>query len=199
MTRRVEILQRKTVFSRFIFRIDELQLRYEKFDGSMGTPVRRLILDRGEAAAVLLHDPEAGVVLLCEQFRAATLANGSGWLVELPAGMLDNGETAEACAQREIGEETGQVVQTLTRIASVFASPGGSSELIHIFYGTFSLPDNLPETAGVATEGEDILVVPMPLDEAFARLQAGAIQDAKTLIALQWLNLHIRTSVVSSV
>lgn len=191
MTRRVKILQRETIFSSFIFQIEELELCHEKFDGAMGSPVKRLVLDRGDAAAILLHDQDNEIVLLCEQFRAPTIKYGSGWLVELPAGMIDEGETAEACVRRETWEETGQVVESLNRIATVYPSPGGSSERIHIFYGNVSLRQDLPDTAGIASEGEDIRIILTPVKEAFACLRAGEIKDAKTMIALQWLEFQV--------
>ena len=189
MKRRVQILQRETVFEHFIFRVEELQLKYQTFAGPMSAPIKRLVLDRGDAAAVLLHDPVAGLVLLCEQFRAATLEHGSGWIHELPAGMIDDGEPPEVCARREAKEETGRDSGTLTPIATVYPSPGGSSERIHVFYCNVSLQPDHSEYTGLVHEGEDIRVVLLPTNEAFEMLRGGKIQDAKTLIALQWLEL----------
>jgi len=189
MNRRIKILQRKTVFERFIFRIDEVQLRHALYDGSMGEPITRLVLERGDSVAVLPHDPEAGVVLLCEQFRAPTVERGPGWLAEIPAGILEAEEAVEACAHRETLEETGHDVAAIARIATVYPSPGGSSERIHILYGRILLRPDAPKTAGVANEGEDIRILQTPVDAALAQLRAGEIQDAKTAIALQWLEL----------
>lgn len=191
MNRRIEVSQRKTVFQQFIFRIDELQLRHELHDGSMGAQITRLVLERGDSVAVLPHDPAAGVVLLCEQFRAPTVARGPGWLTEIPAGMLEEGESSEACARRETMEETGHEIGALTWIATVYPIPGGSSERIHVFCGRIALRPDAPETAGVASEDEDIRVLPVPVEEALRRMRAGEIQDAKTMIALQWLELAI--------
>lgn len=189
MNRRIEISQRKTVFQRFIFRIDELQLRHELYDGSMGAQITRLVLERGDSVAVLPHDPVAGVVLLCEQFRAPTAARGPGWLAEIPAGVLEEGESSEACARRETLEETGHEIDMLTWIATVYPSPGGSSERIHVFYGQIALRSEAPDTAGVANEGEDIRVLRVSVDAAQAKVRKGEILDAKTVIALQWLEL----------
>ncbi|MDD9721796.1 NUDIX domain-containing protein [Sulfitobacter sp. PR48] len=189
MERRIEISQRKTVFQRFIFRIDELQLRHELYNGSMGAQITRLVLERGDSVCVLPHDPVARVVLLCEQFRAPTAANGPGWLAEIPAGVLEEGESSEDCARRETLEETGHEIDALTRIATVYPSPGGSSERIHVFYGQIALRLDAPDTAGVANEGEDIRIFRVPAEDALRRLHAGEIQDAKTVIALQWLEL----------
>lgn len=190
MARNVEIIQRQIVFKRFIFEIEELVLRYEKFDRTMSASQKRLVLNRGDAAAVLLHDPVSDLILLCEQFRAPTIKNGSGWILELPAGMIEGDEAPEACVRREAVEETGQAAENLVRIATVYASPGGSSERLHILSGTVTFRSDLPATAGLEEEGEDIRTVLLPVSEALSRLEVGSIEDAKTVIALQWLALQ---------
>ncbi|NDW46354.1 NUDIX domain-containing protein [Ruegeria sp. PrR005] len=189
MKRQVDISQQRIVFQRSIFSIVELELRHELFDGSMGDPITRLVLERGDSVAVLPHDPHANMVLLCEQFRAPTISRGPGWLLEIPAGMVDGKEGIETCARREMSEETGHEVQALTPIATVYPSPGGSSERIHILLGEIALRADAPDTAGAAQEGEDIRIIRLPVEAALARLRAGDILDAKTLIALQWLEL----------
>lgn len=83
MDRRVKILQRTEVFHRAVFRVDEVLLQHERFDGSMGPLITRLVLERGDSIAVLPHDPVKRVVLLCEQFRLPTFSQGSGWLLVL--------------------------------------------------------------------------------------------------------------------
>lgn len=189
MSLRIEICKRKIIFERAFFRIEEMRLRHERFDGSMGAPITRLVLERGDSVAVLPHDPAAGMVLLCEQFRAPTVGRGPGWMSEIPAGILEQDEAIEACARRETQEEIGHAVEALTHIATVYLSPGGSSERVHIFYGRIVLSPDAPDTAGVVKEGEDIRILRIPVDTALARLRAGEIQDAKTTIALQWLEL----------
>lgn len=89
MTLNIEISKRKIVFRRSIFRIEELRLRHELFDGTMGAPITRLVLDRGDSVAVPPHDPSLNIVLFCEQFRAPTVEKGTGWLAEIPAGLLE--------------------------------------------------------------------------------------------------------------
>jgi ADP-ribose pyrophosphatase len=190
MDRRVHIIQRQEVFRRSVFRIDEVHLQHERFDGSMSEPISRLVLDRGESVAVLPHDPDKRVVLLCEQFRLPTYEHGPGWLLEIPAGILEPGEDAADCARRETLEETGYAIQALRRIGTFYLSPGGSSERIHLFHGAIAVRDDVAEVAGVRSEGEDIRVVRLPVDEALAQAREGHVHDAKTLIALQWLELH---------
>jgi ADP-ribose pyrophosphatase len=190
MARTVRILGCREIFHRFIFRIEELTLMFERFDGSLSEEVTRLVLDRGDSIALLLYDSSNQRLLLCEQFRAPTYQNGPGWLLELPAGMVEDGETAEDCARREGLEETGFRVQNLRRIARPYLSPGGSSERIHIFYSEVSFADREGKGGGVVAEQEDIRIVFLPVNEAFAMARQGQILDAKTLVAIQWLELE---------
>jgi ADP-ribose pyrophosphatase len=189
MRRDVHVLQNREVFNRFVFRIEELTLRHERFDGSMSDDIVRLVLNRGDSVALLLTDVENSYVLLCEQFRAPTCEKGPGWLLELPAGMLEKGEDAAECARRETMEEIGYSVRDLNRIACVYLSPGGSSERIHIFHADVTAKDAVAEGGGLKEEGEDIRLVRMPVADALAKARNGEIQDAKTLIGLQWLEL----------
>ena len=190
MARRVHILDRREVFGGF-FRIDEVRLQYERFDGSMSAAMTRLVLDRGDAVAILLHDPRRQLVLLCEQFRLPAYDHdGPGWLLEIPAGVVEPGERPEDCARREAREETGYIVQSLGPIATVYPSPGGSSERISIFSAEIAVDDRVPTQGGNVSEGEDIRVVALPIAQAFEAARTGGIQDAKTLIAIQWLELR---------
>src|SRR5437762_11398081 len=156
MDRTVQIIQRREVFNRFIFRIEEVTFRHELFNGSMSQEITRLIFDRGDSVAMLLVDQASHCVLLCEQFRAPTWDKGPGWLIELPAGVLEHGESAEDSARREAIEETGYQVKSLRKIASVYLSPGNSSERIHVFYGDVCTSDRVGAGGGIIGEGEDI-------------------------------------------
>jgi ADP-ribose pyrophosphatase len=190
MEKSIKIFHRAPIFKRAIFQIDEVVLQHQRFDGSMSGEITRLILNRGDSVAILLLDRSDGTLLFCEQFRAPTIDEGSGWLLELPAGMIDHEENWEACARREILEELGYSVGTLRRIASVYLSPGGSSERIQIFFAEVSAADAIAQGGGLLEEGEDIRLVRMPFAEALEKAHRGEIDDAKTLIALQWLELE---------
>lgn len=190
MNHTVEIIQRKEVFRKF-FRIDEVLLRHERFDGSMSPEMTRLVLNRGDSVALLLADRSRNAILLCEQFRLPAYdAPGTGWMVELPAGVLEDGEDPKDCARREALEETGYAVANMQRIASVYLSPGGSSERIHIFYAEIADGDRIEAGGGLASEHEDIRMVWLSLEDARRLCAESAIHDAKTLIALQWLQLR---------
>ncbi|MFN7937492.1 MAG: NUDIX domain-containing protein [Bryobacteraceae bacterium] len=184
-------MQRDEVFHRFVFRIEEVTLRHERFDGAMSGEIKRLILHRGDSVALLLANRRRDEVLLCEQFRLPTYReDGTGWIIELPAGILEANEAPEECARREAVEETGYDVRNMQSIALVYLSPGGSSERIHIFYAEISEGDRTTEGGGLASENEDIRMIWMSVEEAWRQCQNGGIRDAKTLIALQWLMLR---------
>ncbi len=132
-----------------------------------------VVVHAGGAAVVAVDD--AGQVLLVRQPRPAVGAR----LLELPAGLLDAGETPLDCARRELEEETGFTADRLEPLVSFYSSPGFSTELLHVF-AAFGL------RACVATgdEDEDIEVVRLPLEQAIARLLSAELSDAKTLTGL---------------
>jgi ADP-ribose pyrophosphatase len=186
MDKLVEIIERHEIFRKF-FRIDEVKLQHRRFDGTMTAPITRLVLNRGDSVAILPHDPARNLVMLCEQFRMPTYDKGPGWLLEIPAGVLEDGEVPEDCARRETLEEIGYAVRELDRIGCVYLSPGGSSERIYIYSAAVSMNDRESAGGGLIDEGEDIRLVTLSTGEAFAKVRSGEIADAKTLIALQWL------------
>ena len=80
MNHTVKIIQREQVFKRFVFRIDELKLQHERYDGTMSAEITRLVLNRGDSVAMVLHDPKRNEILMCEQFRAPTIdKDQDGW------------------------------------------------------------------------------------------------------------------------
>ena len=186
----LEILDRQVVFHQFVFRIEKVRFRPVGRDGTLREPMERLNFDRGDSVAALVHDVRHDSVLLAEQFRFSTYDKGPGWILELPAGILEKDEAPEEATRREVQEEIGYSVDQLTPIATVYASPGGCSERLHIFYIPVSPSDQTTLGGGLESEGEDIRTVVLDVNTAFAKLDAGEIVDAKTFIALQWLRLR---------
>jgi nudix-type nucleoside diphosphatase (YffH/AdpP family) len=183
--RKVEIMSRRRVFDDF-FKIEEARLRFERYDGTMSEPVRRLNFERGDSVAALLIDPRAAMVYLTEQFKYPAYEKAGGWLIDVVAGMLDDGETPEQAVRREILEESGFEPTGLQPIATFFVSPGGSSERIFLFCAT--VRGGTPRSGGgVASEHEDIKIIAWSIDEFLGRFHAGDLQDAKALIAACWL------------
>lgn len=146
-------------------------------DGSTG---QLEIIRHSGAAAVLpvLSDPdgEDPQILLIRQYRYAA----GGTMLEVPAGRPDQpGEDWEACARRELEEETGLIAGSLTPLTTIHTTPGFTDERIHLFLAT-------DLRAGTAALDPDEFVepVPMPLSEALERVRTGEISDAKTICTL---------------
>ena len=127
MNKIVEILNRAVVFQKLFFRIEEARLRYERFDGRMSREISRLNFERRDSAAALVHDAEENRVILIEQFRFSTYDKGPGWILELPAGVVEEGENPERTMLRELAEEIGYEAETVQHITTVYVSPGGTS------------------------------------------------------------------------
>lgn len=187
--RRVDLIRRATPFQGY-FRIDRYAVRHSLFAGGMTGDVVREVFERGHAAAVLPYDPDCDSIVLIEQFRIGAYAAGRDpWLVEIVAGIIEAGETADAVARREATEEAGLTLTDLRPIGEVFVSPGGSTETVALFCGRCDAR-SAGGIHGVAAEDEDIRVVVRPFQAALGDLADGAIRSAPAVIALQWLALH---------
>src|SRR5579884_1583754 len=184
--RKVEIRDKHIVFDD-VFKIQEATLRFQKFNGQMSEPVRRLVFERGDSAAALLFNRDTQKILLINQFRYPTYEKDQGWLYEVVAGAIDANEQPEESIRREIREEIGYEANALTHIASFYVSPGGTSERIILFYGEVGDADRVSAGGGLASEHEDIQLVELTLPDLWRALENGDIVDAKTLIAVQWL------------
>jgi len=195
--RRIEIRGQKRLFDDF-FKVDELIVRHQRYDGSMSGDEWRLVFERGDAVAVLLFDQETRAAVLVEQFRPPTLiarrrddpASTEGWIIELVAGMIDQGETAEQAAIREVFEETGYRIANPTLIGRFFSSPGGSDERFSLYFAAVGNAQREGNGGGLAGE-EDIKVFQVGVDELFGELAQGAIEDPKLAIAAYWLKDNI--------
>jgi nudix-type nucleoside diphosphatase (YffH/AdpP family) len=199
---RVVILEEVEDYRYRRFSIWRARLQYRRSDGKLSQPATRVNFERGSAAAVLLHDREEDLVLLVRQFRypvyttlptAARQDAGAepAWLLEIIAGVIEDGQGPADVARREAEEETGyQINGDLQLIAEVFASPGASSERLTIFLGQADSHHPEGRGGGLAVEGEDTEIVWVPRAVALDWLAHGEIHDAKTVIALQYLALH---------
>ncbi|MDG4809379.1 NUDIX hydrolase [Micromonospora sp. WMMD1120] len=192
--RDVEVFSEQVLLTTRIFTIREATLRYRTYapdrslSGDWSRPVTLVNADRGNSVAAVVVDTAREELILVEQFRFPTLGHGSGWLVELVAGMVDADETPEAAIRREIQEEIGYDVRALERISTVYPSPGGSSERVTLFYAEVDDSLRVGEGGGRADEAENIARRVLPLGDLAELLDSGAIRDAKTLTGLFWLD-----------
>lgn len=185
----VKVEKRETVFQGF-FRMDKLWLTHPRFDGRDMPVFTRELFIRGDATCVLPYDPERDEVVLLEQFRLGAMDRGqSPWLLELVAGMNEAGETPEDVAQREGQEEAGLTFSSLEKICNYLVSPGGTTELIHLYCGRIST-ESAGGLFGVEHEHEDIRAHVVSADEAIAMIADGRINNAAAIITLQWLQLN---------
>lgn len=185
----VELLQRETCYQGF-YRLERLTLRHQLFSGAMGRPISRELFVRHDAVCVLPYDAERDEVVLIEQFRVGAYGKSQRpWLLELVAGLIDKDEEPQQVALREAQEEAGLALQELHPVTAYFPSPGGSDERVHLFIGRCSSL-GASGVHGLEEEGEDIRVQVLSLDQALEYIDSGLIDNAATLIALQWLALN---------
>lgn len=186
----VEVLKRETPFQGF-FRLDRLHLRHRLFEGGWSGTMQRELFVRPPAAAVLPYDPQRGEILMVEQFRVGALDwRDTPWCLELIAGLADKeGEPVADLVRREAREEAGVDIGEMKRVAHYMPSPGGSNERLQVFVGRADL-GHAGGVHGVVEENEDIRVVVRPVSEVEALLRSGRVDNAASLITLQWLLLH---------
>ena len=189
MRYRFDILEKEVVYQGF-FRLERYRLRHELFAGGWSRVLTRELFERGAAAAILPYDPMRDAVVLIEQFRVGVIdAPGPPWLLEIVAGIIEEGESPESVVRREAVEEAGCTVGAILPIAELVGSPGGSSERMHLFCGEVDTA-GAGGIHGLAEEGEDIRVRVERFDSAMALLASGRINSATPVIALQWLALN---------
>jgi len=185
----VEVVERLTTYQGY-FRIERYRLRHKLFAGGWTGEVMRELFERGHAAAVLPYDPVRDTVALVEQFRIGAYAAGRPpWVIEIVAGIIEPGETAEGVVRREAVEEAGVTLGALEPVYRVLASPGGTSETCAIYCGRADL-GQAGGIFGLAEEHENIRVLVMPAEEAFKLLADGRVENATAIIALQYLALN---------
>lgn len=196
----VTLLERAEVYRHDFLRVVKATLRYRLADGRMSEPVTRFAVNHGDAVGVLLYQPSEDTVLLVRQFRypiydRPEMQNNAdpsdAWLLEIVAGIQEQGQSAEETARRELAEETGyEITGGLEPIVTVYASPGSSTERLALFLAEIDKRTPKRSGGGLASEGEDTELIPLSLRTALDMVASGKIRDAKTVIALQHLALR---------
>jgi len=189
MTKKFEIIDREIVYPGF-FRMEKYRLKHTLYAGGWSEEISRELFVRGSCVAVLLYDPTADKLVLIEQFRAGAILNPDrAWLVEIVAGAIEEGETAEKVAYREVAEEAGCKCEKMKVISEFYTTPGGSSERITLFCAKVDSAE-VGGVHGLDEEHEDILVRAVSFQEAYQMVQNGEIESAIPIIAIQWLALN---------
>ncbi|MBF0784950.1 ADP-ribose diphosphatase [Muribacter muris] len=174
------------------FQLKKIYFRHKLFSGGMSGEVVRELLVKGAASAVIAYDPVQDSVVLVEQVRIGAYdpnSNSSPWLVELIAGMIDTDETPEQVAIRESQEEARLAINHLEHALSVWDSPGGTVERLHLFLGLVD-SRQVGGIYGLAEENEDILVHVVSREQAYQWVEQGKIDNVIAVLGLQWLQLN---------
>jgi nudix-type nucleoside diphosphatase (YffH/AdpP family) len=147
--------------------------------------------DRGNGATLLPYNLAQRTVVLVRQFRYPAYVNGyDGLLIEAAAGLLDN-EAPEMRIRAEAEEETGYRLGEIKKVFEAFMSPGSVTEKLYFFVAEYEPSMRVGNGGGIASEGEDIEVLELSIDEALAMIGDGRIVDAKTIMLLQYAALNI--------
>lgn len=196
--RDVEVIAKEDAFQGH-FRIARYRLKHRQFEGGMGGEISREIFERGHAACCLLYDPDLDKLVLIEQFRVGAYAalaspwfdenEDSPWLIEIIAGIIEDGEDPEQVVRREAVEEAGCEIGVIEPLFHYLVSPGGSSESMFAFCGRVDA-SNAGGVHGLKHEGEDIRVLVVDVQCAFEMLDKGRIINGMTLLPLQWFRAH---------
>jgi ADP-ribose pyrophosphatase len=173
----------KVIGSRQVWKGHVVSVRVDDVVRADGRRTTRDVVEHPGAVAIVAWDGER--VAMVRQWRHAT----GGTLLEIPAGTAEPDEAPGETARRELAEEVGVAAATWLTGPQFFTAPGFCTEFMHLFLATDLSPD---EAEG--DEDEDLEVAWMTRDEALAALDAGEIRDAKSILAVLWLERHLRAA-----
>ncbi|MGM7635451.1 NUDIX hydrolase [Bacillus sp. Hm123] len=174
--------EEKTIHTEPIFEGRIIRLQVDDIMLPDGKTGKREIIKHPGAVAVLALTAE-GKIVLVEQYRKALERS----LIEIPAGKLEAGEEPEVCARRELEEETGYDCESMTLLQSFYTSPGFADELVHVFIAEGLVKK---EDALSLDEDEFVEVMEVTLTDAEQLIKEQRIFDAKTVYAIQYLQLQ---------
>jgi nudix-type nucleoside diphosphatase (YffH/AdpP family) len=168
------------------YRINEFKYSQEKFDGGISGIQRKLVFERGNSVAAVMYNKVTEKLIFINQFRMPAYTRGEGWIIEIVAGSMAEGEESLTTMVREIEEETGYQVTNPEFITSFFSTPGACSEKVDLYYAEVTPDQKTQKGGGLEEEGEDIEIIELTLNEAQAKIKTGEIIDAKTIIGVLW-------------
>lgn len=190
MSQKVKIKDSK-VLSNEWYTYKEVTCEIDISNGQWKT-VKREVLDRGDGATILLYNTIKKTVILTRQFRLPAYLNGhpTGQLIETCAGSIEKNESPDENIKRETIEETGYQISTPRKVFEAYMSPGAVTEKIHFFVATYDDSMKVNSGGGHPDENEYIEVMELLFDQAIGMMKRGEIQDAKTIMLLQYVLLN---------
>jgi len=170
--------------------LDKVNFDFQRKNGTWQNQNRECY-DRGNGAAILLYNTSKKTVILIKQFRMPTYLNGNkdGMLIEVCAGVLDKNDPI-TCIKNEAIEETGYQIENPKKIFEIYSSPAAVTETLHYFIAEYTDEMKISDGGGLTEEAEEIEVLELDFDKALEMIYNGQIQDAKTIILLQYAKIH---------
>lgn len=188
-TNRIKNLVSKLLSDNYYI-LKKITFDYKLSNGKWVTQTRE-VYNRGDGAGILLYNKEKKTIILTKQFRMPTYMNDNkdGMLVEICAGMLDK-DNPEACIIRETEEEVGYRLEKVKKVFEAYSSPGVMTEKMYFFVGEYTDAMKVGSGGGLDSEHEDIEVLEIPFKKAVDMLNNGGIIDARTIVLLQYAQIH---------
>lgn len=189
MNPRVKI-KKTEVLSDNWYSLRKVTFEYQKKNGDWEMQEREAY-DRGNGAAILLYNKDQKTIILTRQFRMPTYVNGNetGMMIEACAGILEQ-ENAEDSIKRETEEETGYKISKVKKVMEAYMSPGSVTEILYLFVAEYTKEMKVNDGGGVAAEQEEIEVLELDFQQAISMMKTGEIRDGKTIMLLQYAQLH---------
>lgn len=186
---RIKILKTEVLSDNW-YVLRKITFDYQKKDGTWETQQREAY-DRGNGATILLYNKPNQTVILTRQFRMPTYVNGNadGMLIEACAGLLDK-DQPEVCIRRETEEETGYQIKDVRKVFEAYMSPGSVTEILYFFVAEYTKEMKTSEGGGLEHDQENIEVLELPFAQALRMVENGEIRDGKTILLLQYAQLH---------
>lgn len=186
---RIQVSTRATLSNNWSH-LEQVKFNYLRSDGCWQAQQRE-IYHRGHGAAVLLYNLESRTIVLVRQFRFPAWECGDdGFLLEVPAGIVESDNPGETVIN-ETAEETGFIIDQPQFLFRAYASPGSVTEQLHYFCASYDPKLRAGQGGGLETEGEDIEVLEVPIEEAVEWIGSGRIIDAKTILLIQYAQLKL--------
>jgi nudix-type nucleoside diphosphatase (YffH/AdpP family) len=172
------------------YKLDKVNFEYQINNGTWQTQSRESY-DRGDGAAILLYNPTKKTVILTKQFRMPSYLNENedGMMIEVCAGLLDKDDPI-TCIIKEAEEETGYKISNPKKVFELYSTPGAVTEKIHYFIAEYNNDLKVSNGGGLEEEHEEIEVLEFPFEKAIQMVANGEIFDAKTVVLLQYAQLH---------
>lgn len=189
----INVKTKKRIFNGF-FKIDEVIVDHDCFDGRRFENVRREVIVKCDTVSILLYDPQRDELLFIRQLRVPLMERDereSPWTIEIVAGTVDRHDTPEAIIIAEAQEEAGVDIKTLIPIYDYYPSTGGSPGKMHLYLGLCDL-SAAGGYYGLAEEFEDIEAFVVTREEGFELLAQGKLDNGFTLIAMLWFQLNYK-------